>query len=89
MAAGASLVATCAYQDINKFTPTKMSHFKLHNPLTPLALSFAQDKEWPVFRRAEVQKKSREEKKIWVTYKDGVYDLTPFAKSHPGGADKV
>ena len=26
---------------------------------------------------------------MWVTYKDGVYDLTDFAKSHPGGAAKL
>mmetsp|Transcript_7096 Transcript_7096/g.5059 ORF Transcript_7096/g.5059 Transcript_7096/m.5059 type:complete len:85 (+) Transcript_7096:408-662(+) len=28
-------------------------------------------------------------KKVMVTYKDGVYDLSDFAKSHPGGADKL
>jgi len=28
-------------------------------------------------------------KRLWVTYKDGVYDLTSFAKSHPGGSDKL
>lgn len=32
---------------------------------------------------------AREEKKVWVTFKDGVYDLTKFAKEHPGGADKL
>jgi len=26
---------------------------------------------------------------LWVTYKDGVYDLTNFAKSHPGGSEKL
>lgn len=24
-----------------------------------------------------------------VTYKNGVYDLTKFAKNHPGGSDKL
>jgi sulfite oxidase len=43
----------------------------------------------PVYRRAEVQKQARENKKVWVTYKDGVYDLTQFAKNHPGGSDKL
>lgn len=30
-----------------------------------------------------------EQKKVWVTYGNGVYDLTEFAKSHPGGSDKL
>mmetsp|Transcript_23174 Transcript_23174/g.30895 ORF Transcript_23174/g.30895 Transcript_23174/m.30895 type:complete len:94 (+) Transcript_23174:260-541(+) len=38
----------------------------------------------------EVQQLSREGKgKVLVTYGDGVYDLTEFAKSHPGGSDKL
>ena len=26
---------------------------------------------------------------MWITHKDGVYDLTEFAAKHPGGADKL
>lgn len=26
---------------------------------------------------------------IWVTYKDGVYDITQFVALHPGGAHKI
>lgn len=36
-----------------------------------------------------MQKKARQDKLVWVTYKDGVYDLTSFAKTHPGGSDKL
>ncbi len=43
----------------------------------------------PTFRRMDVQREARENKKVWVTYIDGVYDLTSFAKSHPGGSDKL
>ncbi len=43
----------------------------------------------PIFRRADVQREARENKKVLVTYKDGVYDLTKFAKNHPGGSDKL
>lgn len=43
----------------------------------------------PVFRRVDVQREARVNKKVWVTYKDGVYDLTTFAKNHPGGSDKL
>ena len=48
-----------------------------------------EEQDWPIFRRADVQRKSREEKLVMVTYKDGVYDLTSFAKNHPGGSDKL
>ena len=27
--------------------------------------------------------------KVWVTYEDGVYDITQFIKVHPGGAEKL
>lgn len=47
------------------------------------------EQEWKIYRREEVQKESRENKKVWVTYGNGVYDLTEFAKSHPGGSDKL
>ena len=46
-------------------------------------------KDWPVYRRQDVQRQARETKKVWVTYKEGVYDLTEFAVNHPGGADKL
>ena len=42
-----------------------------------------------IYRREQVQKEARENKKVWVTYGNGVYDLTEFAKSHPGGSDKL
>lgn len=29
------------------------------------------------------------ENRVWVSYKDGVYDITDFLKSHPGGSDKL
>ena len=47
------------------------------------------EKEWPIYRRKEVQQHARDNKKVWVTYKEGVYDLTEFAVNHPGGADKL
>jgi len=43
----------------------------------------------PTYRRSDVQKAARQDKKVWVTFKDGVYYLTEFAKNHPGGSDKL
>lgn len=38
----------------------------------------------PTFRAEEVSKHDNE-KSFWVTYKNGVYDVTSFLPSHPGG----
>mmetsp|Transcript_24856 Transcript_24856/g.40306 ORF Transcript_24856/g.40306 Transcript_24856/m.40306 type:complete len:574 (-) Transcript_24856:92-1813(-) len=46
-------------------------------PLDPLGL--------PYYSRKDVAKHKRKEDRIWVTYKDGVYDITSFVEAHPGG----
>jgi sulfite oxidase len=40
-------------------------------------------------RRAEVEKHKDEGTGIWVTYGEGVYDITEFIGQHPGGANKI
>ena len=42
-----------------------------------------------VYRRSEVEKHRSPTTGVWVTYKDGVYDVTEFLSSHPGGVDKL
>jgi sulfite oxidase len=42
----------------------------------------------PNYTREDVSKHKTKETRIWVTYKDGVYDITDFVESHPGG-DKI
>ena len=37
------------------------------------------------FKRAQVAAHNTSEKGIWVTYQDGVYDVSEFVKIHPGG----
>ena len=46
-------------------------------------------KDWTVYRKADVQRIAKDENKVLITYKEGVYDLTEFAKRHPGGAEKL
>jgi len=41
-----------------------------------------------VYKRDEVSTHTTKETGIWVTYKDGVYDITNFIINHPGG-DKI
>lgn len=37
----------------------------------------------------EVGKRDSKETGIWVTYKEGVYDITEFVDKHPGGPSKI
>jgi sulfite oxidase len=39
----------------------------------------------PTYSRSEVAKHTTPETGIWVTYGQGVYDITDFAEIHPGG----
>ncbi|CAM9984905.1 unnamed protein product, partial [Discosporangium mesarthrocarpum] len=44
----------------------------------------------PTISRAEVAKhKTKADGGIWVTYGDGVYDITEFIENHPGGASRI
>jgi cytochrome b involved in lipid metabolism len=40
----------------------------------------------PIYTKEVIRAHSTEATGIWVTYKDGVYDITEFVASHPGGA---
>lgn len=41
------------------------------------------------FTREEVAEHNARDKRVWVTYKDGVYDVTDFLDMHPGGAQRL
>ena len=49
------------------------------------------DGEWPVYTVEDVAKRNgpKGSGPIWVTYKDGVYDITEFVEAHPGGVEKI
>lgn len=42
-------------------------------------------RNFPIIRREEIEKHKTASTGIWVTYKDGVYDVTEFVSAHPGG----
>ena len=44
----------------------------------------AEDTKNKIFRRRDVERHSTEEEGVWVTYRDGVYDVTSFLANHPG-----
>ena len=43
----------------------------------------------PTYSLAEVAKHVTVELGVWVTFRGGVYDITPFIANHPGGVDKI
>jgi len=43
----------------------------------------------PLFTRADVVAHASRDDGVWVTYKDGVYDVSAFLDSHPGGAARL
>lgn len=56
----------------------------------PSCKSVASREGFPVIPKAEVAKhKSAEAGGVWVTYAGGVYDITEFIASHPGGASRI
>jgi len=57
--------------------------------LTQLASGSCEAEPWPVFSSEEVAKHQTPSNGIWVSYKDGVYDITDFVQNHPGGKDKI
>lgn len=42
-----------------------------------------------IYRKEEIAKHNSIDKRVWVTYKDGVYDITKFIPNHPGGREKI
>ena len=43
----------------------------------------------PEFDREEVAQHRTKDTRVWVTYKDGVYDVTEWVDQHPGGAARL
>ena len=44
---------------------------------------------WPLFTADDIAAHATAASRIWVSYRDGVYDITDFVASHPGGAGKI
>ena len=44
---------------------------------------------FPDYTKEDVAKHNSKENGYWVYYKEGVYDVTEFIESHPGGSEKI
>lgn len=42
-----------------------------------------------VYTKEEIAQHNSMDRRVWVTYKDGVYDVTEFVEQHPGGASRL
>ena len=49
----------------------------------------ADAKDMKTYTRSEVSKHKDTKDGIWITFKNGVYDITDFVEQHPGGASKI
>ncbi|CAH1103925.1 unnamed protein product [Psylliodes chrysocephalus] len=43
----------------------------------------------PSYTKEEVAKHTTKQSRIWVMYKEGVYDVTDYMEEHPGGEDMI
>lgn len=55
----------------------------------PVATAGAFKAELPSFSKDEVAKHNSKQTGIWVTYKDGVYDVSKWVDIHPGGSSRL
>ncbi|CAJ1405540.1 unnamed protein product [Effrenium voratum] len=62
---------------------------QVREALRQLAAGDCRAEPWPRYCSADVAKHTTPEQGIWVSYKDGVYDITKFVANHPGGTDKI
>ncbi|XP_072758237.1 sulfite oxidase isoform X1 [Anoplolepis gracilipes] len=46
-------------------------------------------KDMKIYTLEEVGKHDKKENRIWVTFGQGVYDITDFIDKHPGGSSKI
>ncbi|RLU15184.1 hypothetical protein DMN91_012178 [Ooceraea biroi] len=46
-------------------------------------------KDLSTYTLEEIGKHDRKENRIWVTFRQGVYDITEFVDKHPGGPSKI
>ena len=42
-----------------------------------------------MYRKADLHSHRSLDKRVWVSFRGGVYDITEFLKGHPGGSDRL
>lgn len=63
--------------------------FGVNTSLFGIATAQCEAEVRPLFSKQEVAKHKTKRDGIWVTYKNGVYDVTNFIDGHPGGSQRI
>mgnify|MGYP002821989355 CR=1 FL=1 len=43
----------------------------------------------PIYTREQVAEHNTKDKRVWVTFREGVFDVTDFISIHPGGMKRI
>lgn len=81
---GSVLVGTTLTDNIFKKKNEKTKEVKSAKSTTGYVEAGAKRPDLPTYRASDVSKHDNKSS-FWVTYKHGVYDITKFLPSHPGG----
>lgn len=82
---GASVISGIGW----KFLSRKFSGLVVECATQGQTVAGTERADLPHFSKEEVSQHRTVEERVWVTYKDGVYDITEFLPRHPGGPDKL
>jgi sulfite oxidase len=84
---GLSALGLATY--VTNGTNSDQSTSSLSGLSTSFCASSNNSKEKEFYTRAEVAKHNSAETGIWVTFEDGIYDITNFVEEHPGGVKRI
>jgi sulfite oxidase len=85
-AVGAAAAATLAVADV---TYSSSIEDVVNDPEHPLNLCGVRREDLPDFTKADIEGHDSLEKGMWVSFRDGVYNITDFVAAHPGGEARI
>jgi len=85
LAGGALAVAGWSVLKSDRHASLLTAHCKSE----PKLMAGKERADLPHFSKAEISRHKTVENEVWVTYKDGVYNVTEFLALHPGGGEKL
>jgi sulfite oxidase len=77
------------YTNYNKNLYSKIDKTPNKDKFSTTSLNKNQEAEKKYITRNEIMDHRTKQDRIWVSYKDGVYDITDFVPVHPGGDEKL
>lgn len=88
--AAAVFGAACIYLNRNQLREILLFENGIHAlRQKQITIAGVRREDLPTYSMKEVNEHDNLLNRIWVTYKEGVYDITNFVKKHPGGEGKI